>query len=564
MIWASKVYLGLFSDLDFTVGPLANMLGPENADAALQGLIATLEQPNTPTLNDVAQLSGQRQYSTGWHRQLAGLTEQFARTGSLAVVSEELLRAMLAFDLTQPTPVGGRNRSGWVRYPWKAAALRERPDLVRDAYLAVTRVKLAGVDRMIDGLRELLTDEALAAFRGDVTLELLRDFPNANIYRLNELLDSAVSMPSLHSAFLALAGQVLAGRVATDPAQHDRWLAAAYILAPATYQTMVDATARARPCLVFDLREFTGFLHMHGHARQTPLHVPQLEFLARLTGSLYPRAGHPSGGWGGDQNPWDASDYFRSLVNSIAAMPSEPATNALSRLAEDPQLASYRDEVLHALAQQRTRRRANDYDRPNWPQTVKALSNGAPATVPDLHALVLDHLEELRSRIASQNTDLYKNFWNIDGHGKLIAPRPEAACRNFVVTLLRARLAPLAVMVEPEGHMVADKRADISMAMPGRKILCELKRDYHAEVWTAATSQLERFYTRDPEAQGFGIYVVFWFGDKRGSTMPAPPEGLHRPITATEMESMLRAGVPDDRKSRIAVVVIDVSGPDYA
>jgi hypothetical protein len=51
--------------------------------------------------------------------------------------------------------------------------------------------------------------------------------------------------------------------------------------------------------------------------------------------------------------------------------------------------------------------------------------------------------------------------------------------------------------------------------MPARKILCELKRDYHAEVWTALMGQLERFYAHDPEAKGFGVYCVFWFGGKR-------------------------------------------------
>lgn len=53
--------------------------------------------------------------------------------------------------------------------------------------------------------------------------------------------------------------------------------------------------------------------------------------------------------------------------------------------------------------------------------------------------------------------------------------------------------------------MAADKRADISIAMPGRKVLCELKRDSHTNVWTAVEKQLERFYTWDPEAKGFGL-----------------------------------------------------------
>jgi hypothetical protein len=100
-----------------------------------------------------------------------------------------------------------------------------------------------------------------------------------------------------------------------------------------------------------------------------------------------------------------------------------------------------------------------------------------------------------------------------------------------------------------------------SVAMPGRKILCELKRDYHAEVWTAAEAQLERFYAHDPDAQGFGVYIVFWFGKKSGKTIPSPPGGKARPTSASEMEAMLRELIPAERRHRIAMLVIDVSGP---
>ena len=108
--------------------------------------------------------------------------------------------------------------------------------------------------------------------------------------------------------------------------------------------------------------------------------------------------------------------------------------------------------------------------------------------------------------------------------------------------------------------MVADKRADISAAMPGRKIFCELKRDYHAKVWAAITGQLERFYAHDPEAKGFGIYMVFWFGAKRPSQMPTPPNGMQPPKTAAEMEAILQSLMPDDMRKRLTVIVVDVSG----
>jgi hypothetical protein len=282
--------------------------------------------------------------------------------------------------------------------------------------------------------------------------------------------------------------------------------------------------------------------------------------MARLTGRLFPNTSFPSGVSTGDTNAWDASEHFRTLIDMLSALPSTAATEALRRLEADPQLASYKPELLHALDNQQQRRRDSEYDRPGWPQTIAALSNRAPATVADLHALLVVHLQDFALCVARANTDIFKQFWNLDSYSRPTESRPEEACRDVVITLLRPGLLPLGVTVEPEGHMVSDKRADISAAMPARKILCELKRDYHAEVWTAILGQLERFYAHDPEAKGFGIYVVFWFGSKRPSPIPTPPNGRPAPQSAAEMKAALQSLLSEDMRKRLAVVVIDVSG----
>jgi hypothetical protein len=193
---------------------------------------------------------------------------------------------------------------------------------------------------------------------------------------------------------------------------------------------------------------------------------------------------------------------------------------------------------------------------------VGALDYRQPATLADLHAVLVEHLDDLRKRIRMENTDIYRMFCNLDQHGRLASPRPEEACRDDLVTLLRHRLAPLGISLEPEGHMAGDRCADISAAMPGRKILCEIKRDYHPDVRTAPDGQLERFYAHDLEALGFGIYLVFWFGDGRRSAIPLPLDGQPRPTSAAEMESMLHARLQADRATRTAVMVIDVTKPD--
>jgi predicted NACHT family NTPase len=557
----ANIYFGFFNDVDQNASPHERLLatiGETHSETARAGFRALLSRPDVPTFDEAITRIGDRNAFAWWHGLIAGLNEKWPING-LDGVPDDLLRALLAFDLTNPVSEERDGSTHWITHPWKQAILNERPELAWDAFSAVARARLSKGEQHADGLHELLTEEPFEPFRKDTALTFLREFPNAVPYRLGELLDAATRIPEAHKDLLAIADDVLSGALAVDERQRDMWLTTAYLLSPAKYEAELERVARARPALVFDLRDRSGFA-LHERPQDGSLSLPLLEVMARLTDTLYRDTSHPSSGWWGDTGAWDASDHFRNLVGMISAIPTEAATNSLARLAANAGLASYRGNILHALANQRQRRRDTEYDRPDWPQTVKALSNGPPATVADLYALLVQQLIDLRTRIERENTDLHKSFWNVDSYARPVAPRPEEACRDTLLALLKPLLLPLGVTAEPEGHMVGDKRADMSVAMPGRKILVELKRDYHTDVWTAVEGQLERYYAHDPEAKGFGVFCVFWFGDKRPSAIPAPPGGLFRPRSASEMEQMVRGLMPLDHRSRLAVIVIDVSG----
>jgi predicted NACHT family NTPase len=561
--WAAMIYFALFNDVHEAATPrerLVTSLGEKNAQAALDGFKTVLERLDLPSFDEVLSLAGKHQRYDWWFAIVAGMDEVWSAETGLDAISDDLLQAMLVFDLTDPIAARTGNQTGWLVHPWKEAAFRWRPDLVRRAYSAVARMKLNACDAYVAGLHELLHEPALELFRTQVAMEFLCDFANAPINRLRDLLDAAMKDEVAHADLLALARQVLNGSLSVDEAQRDAWLAVAFILSPTEYEAAVEARTKEKPEFIFELRSRTVW-SSDANGLSALLPLPQLEFLARLTGAHFPRAGYPSRGWSGDTNPWDASDYFCTLADVISASSSATATAALERLAGDPALASYRQNLLHNLAAQQQRRRDAEYDRPDWLKTVQALGNGPPATVADLHALLIAHLRDQADRIARANTDNYKAFWNVDARGRPTTPRPEEVCRDTLVDSLRAGLMPLEIFVEPEGHMAYDRRADISIAMPHRKVLAELKRDYHPELWTATEQQLDRYYAHDPEASGFGVYGVFWFGEERPSPIPAPPGGRKRPNSAEQMEAMLRDLMPASFQKRIAVVVIDVSGP---
>jgi hypothetical protein len=563
LIHLARIYFMLYGDVDRNLTPrqrLAAWLGDAHVETALAGFRAALSRSDVPTFATVIAMTADHQQYDWWHALIAGMDERWIIGQRFDGLSDDTLKALVAFDLVSPVTVVRDGSEQFYVAPWRQHLLDQCPELMRDVYLAVARARLAkNLTSHPEGLHELLTQPQFEPYRESVGIELLREFPNVSEFQLEQVLVALKKLPSARSPLRELTQHCLSAAVNLEERQKDVWLSVGYVLSPTQYEKTVEERAKLCPALVFDLRDVSR-AELVSQPHEGLLSLNALEFMARLTGRCYADTPHPDQGWSGDRNPWDASEHFRALVNVISGSSSEAATAVLIRLEADPTLSSYHLHIRHALANQRQRRRDAQYERPDWLKTVAALNDGAPATVADLHALTVQHLQDIRRQIERENTDIYKRFWNVDGFEKPVTPRPEGSSRDYLIDLMRLRLLPKGITVEPEGHMAADKRADISVAMPKRKILCELKRDYHGEVWTAIELQLDRFYTHDPEAKGFGIYCVFWFGAGRPNEIPLPPNGLNRPQSAGEMEQMLKTSLGSRDLNRIAVVVIDVSG----
>lgn len=67
--------------------------------------------------------------------------------------------------------------------------------------------------------------------------------------------------------------------------------------------------------------------------------------------------------------------------------------------------------------------------------------------------------------------------------------------------------------------------------------------------------------TRDPDASGYGIYGVFWYGKHRQGIIPKHPKDA-APKTALELEGMLNGVIRTEQRSKLRAVVIDVSVPN--
>jgi hypothetical protein len=88
----------------------------------------------------------------------------------------------------------------------------------------------------------------------------------------------------------------------------------------------------------------------------------------------------------------------------------------------------------------------------------------------------------------------------------------------------------------------------------------EIKGQWHADVWTAADSQLDRLYTADYAAERRGIYLVLWFGRQvPKSKLPrSSGRGKRAPTSPEELRTKLIASSRAAQEGRVAVVVLDL------
>jgi len=306
------------------------------------------------------------------------------------------------------------------------------------------------------------------------------------------------------------------------------------------------------PNLLWNVRARIGGRRYHEDNEGSPafLSVDQLAWLIATFRLLWPDIARPTSVTTGDTNPWDASEHIRALISRLGSDVSAEAVLALARLRDAPE-DGYTWTLRTVAAEQRQKQADEAYTPPRLDQIRTVLDGGPPGSVSDLRAIVADEIRELGRRLRGSSEDEIGLFWTDDA-----SPRTENDCRDRVVALLRGYLAPLSIYPANEADMPQGKRADIVFQHGGFFVPVEAKRQQHPNLWAAIEDQLEAFYTGHWQAEGLGLFLVFWFG--AGYPVPARPGDGAKPGSATELEAMLDQH-PAVKAGRVEVAVLDFS-----
>ncbi len=554
----SRIYFSLYIDTDPKIGPrerLVAVVGLDRMEQTLAGLRALVASGRTSTVEEILQLHAAEKMHRWWYAIIAGLDEYVVADGDLDLLRLDYLCSAVVIDLIHPTWEQMDSTRNVMHHSWVTWFAEHQPEAYCSTLMQLVRFELARNAQHVYGFIELM--RLPKKMLKNCAMELLATFPTIDARHLLQLLSVLVKSDGDRAGVKALIIDGI-GLSKDHPDAFAAWLSGALSVDFAAFKPLADAQegADARKALLWASRDLVGLNRGAEDAAPTP--IAYTEYMFILAATCFQREAFMAGESVGDRQAWDATQYTMGLLNNLAADVSDEARDSLQRCLISPAAISYRADIKHAIAEQFIRRVDAEYRQPTWTATLTTLSNGAPASIADLHALVLDQLRDIQVHISNGSTDLFKRFWNETSYGGLDSPKPENSGRHVLVDELRKRLQPHGIRVEPEGHMSHGKRVDIAVYADTMKLVIELKRHYHDEVWTAASEQLERFYVRDPESRGYGIYGVFWFGVTRPT--PARPGLAPKPRSAEEMLKALKVTVPHSQHAKIACVVLDVSG----
>lgn len=547
---AARAYLGLYRDNDREQAPIDRVrtwLGDAITEAAAQGFEAALFRGDLPTAAQVVKGFAERQIWNMVYPIVAGLAERVRGERALDDVPRDTLRV------------------GWLTLQNEsylddhakiddfAGRLERRlaldPIAFAEDFRLLIEPQLQARHDHVSGLYRLMRAPALRELGARLAAEWIERYPSLPLTTELELIEGMLSAREL--TLLAGLWQRRRPDPAVDPERAIAWLAVAFVADFKRARPDLDRTAAALPSLIWPIR---SRLRRDEQGGRIPVTAEQLAWIVSTFREPWPNVSHPIGVTSGDMNSWDAGELLRWAIVTLAGDTSEEAMDCLAALRSGKQ-DSYSDLIRHSAAQQRRARNEANF-APVTAERIAAMAcNKPPASIDDLHAMLLDSLASVQAKLQGSETNPLAAFYSSDG-----TPHGENYCRDRLVEWLQREL-PRGVSQATEPRMPSDKRSDIAFVSGDSLVPVEIKAQWHSNVWDAAIDQLDRFYTKEWRAAGRGIYVVLWFGDV---TAPAkrltrPPEGAPPVRSAAELRVALQLRIPEARRGQLAVVVIDLA-----
>ncbi len=534
-----------------------------------------LNQDDLPDLDQIVQLyeDGQRSYFALPF--LAGIEESLRAGKDLTHLSETQIRRALGFYLVTEPPRQlyhflNQSENGDPSPTWYREALERYPEAVADSLLSVHNATVRSKNPPNNHLYEMAFHSAYTHVAKLAVPRMFTVFPSRcssqKIESLRLVLWSGILNNAMPKAALKRMISKRLNRKRMDLAQQAHWLGAGLFADRKTYLPILaeflSTGEEIRLHHVVDFLVPTGSpsLILRNMDEWNPDEIRQLIqiFGSRIHPPVFREQARVVSG---EQK---ISRNFQSLfthwIGELKKRTCDDARKNLDELLSDANLLAWRHEIILAQEEQARQHRATKDSDLSLEQIQKVINFGPPANSADLVGLTLDALEKLADQIRNGSTSAWRQYWDWDQKLRSPSnPKPENDCRDILLSHLSSKLEVYQVDAQPEGNYADDRRADIRISYgSGIAIPIEIKKNLHIDLWRGITEQLVPKYTRDPKSDGYGIYLVFWFGADRKYMRVVSPDG-DTPEEPNELKFLLERRLDPELRKRIHVVVIDVA-----
>ena len=545
----AEAFLGGYLHIEGESGEerLRELLGDDTlVEAAMEGLRGAIHRDDLPTPKEVVALRVDNQRHLLAFPVVAGL--ELVSADDIPRLEDERARLAVAMFLASRPP---SPEPRWVRRLFES-----RPDLAAEEVVRFAAMAIRRGEHDIPFIGEVLSYTWLSEVARLMCPKLLRAFPvRAPRHQFNVLKRllwwGADNLEA--SAMEPIVAAKLTARSMTA-VQRAYWLATQLAVSdepdPAEVEAFAEKHANA-------LSGFFVFYEQPPRQRSLlgRLPSPSLGRMARLLGA----SRRPLSAVHSEPAKFRESDLVRVMLEGLGMGAEDDALRALAALGNDSRMAAWHTIIQRVQQEQRVVRRDASYRHPDVDAVVQSLECGQPANTADLLVLAVAAIEELANEIRDGSTDGWKDYWNVDSHGHAQTPRPENLCRDTLIGRIRSQLHGLGINVVREGSHAMNTSSDIQFLAKDLSVPVEIKRSSHRNLWSAIRNQLIAKYTRDPGAGGYGIYLVFWFGNDPDACQM--PESGSRPRSAAELEERLRGTLSSEEARLISICVIDVGRP---
>ena len=556
LVTSAEMYHGRYTNVDRKLAQTARlaqwMHGDASLiDAALEGFDRVIERKDLPSAAQVSDSYAEGKVWNLCHPLLAGLNERLAAGSSMQDVDTGVLQSAwcaLHVDLL--------NREGELAD--LASALRSRLQDTPGAWEQTLRTWFEPQFRVRKDHATALYEFAHKEADTDLVFKLCADwlaaFPDLNVESETELMFGLIrASGARRSEAYALLAEQAETRLANAKELDDRrrllWRSIAFMTAFDRAEFWQQEAANQD--FIWEVRRRIGYGN-EVESENMALHIEQAAWLISAFRRAWPVA-KPETYKRGDETSFDASQFLSRLIHDLAADTSDEAASALMALVGEDE-DGYTNQLKAARASQQRRRVDAEFEPVSVATLANSVDNRPPEQHSDLQAYALSAIEALQDKLRGDDVDIIDLFYETKSEN---LPKVENDCRNALFGLLHLEHG---IEASPEVAMPRATRADGGFRLNAMTIPLEAKGQWHSEVWTAAESQLDENYTIDHQAAGYGIYLVFWFGEDvpERRRLNRPPRGERLPASAAEMKEQLEARIASGRRDGIKVVVLDL------